>query len=214
MACARALPAIAPPRHRPRASRIAPAFPSAECEAFEDRERAQARVTHHPISMSTEIAPASTASEPAAQKKERKPRISKRLRQAVELLASGKAKTQRDAAATVGMSEEHLCRSLRKSQIQAFMAQRAAENIARGVFRASSRFVDLIDAESEHVAAKVSERLLEHGGLLRAREGGGVNVSIINNVSPGYVIDLSGQDDGKMIDAEPATIEALVDRPK
>lgn len=58
---------------------------------------------------------------------------------------------------------------------------------------AASRFVGLVDAKSEHVAAHVSERLLEQSGDLKPRNAGNsVNVSINNNIAPGYVIDLSG----------------------
>jgi hypothetical protein len=127
-----------------------------------------------------------------APKPARERRISKRMQQALSHLAT-KGVTQRDAAKLAGMSEFHLSRELRKPQIQAFIARKAAENISRGVFRASHRLVELIDADSEHVAAKVSERLLEHGGILRQQSGNGVNVSIVNNVSAGYVIDLTGQ---------------------
>lgn len=49
--------------------------------------------------------------------------------------------------------------------------------------------LELVDAESEHVAAKVSERLLTSEGILK---GDGHQVAVNVGVSVGYVIDLSG----------------------
>jgi hypothetical protein len=73
-----------------------------------------------------------------------------------------------------------------------FIARRRAENISVGSLRASRRFVQLIDAESEHVAAKVSERILISEGVLRSDASRQVSVSI--DIKAGYVIDLSGED--------------------
>ena len=140
---------------------------------------------------STDLAPAEPQTAPAVRKLEKKERIPTKIRQAVDLLASGECKTQKAAAARVCMSEEHLSRSLKKSTIQAYLAQRAAENISRGVLRASARYVELIEAQSEHVAARVSERFLEHGGIIKPQQSGGVNVSINNNLAAGYVYDLA-----------------------
>jgi len=155
-----------------------------DCALSGQRHRAHAR------SMS-DLATVEHQAAPPAPKPVKERRISKRMQQALEHLAT-KGVTQREAASRAGISEFHLSRELRKPQIQAFIARRAAENIARGVWRASTRMVELVDAESEHVAAKVSERLLEHGGILRPQASGtNVNVSINNNMSAGYVIDLT-----------------------
>jgi hypothetical protein len=70
------------------------------------------------------------------------------------------------------------------------MLDRATENIANGTLRASVRMLELIDAESEHVAAKVSDRILTNAGVLKA-ESSGVNVNVNNAISVGYVIDTS-----------------------
>jgi hypothetical protein len=160
---------------------------------------------HHP-SMNTELTTTTPQAAPPATKREKKERIPIKIRHAVDLLASGQCKTQKAAAERSGLSEEHLSRSLKKSTIQAYLAKQAAENISRGVLRASARYVELIEAQSEHVAARVSERFLEHGGIIKPQQSGGVNVSISNNIQAGYVIDLTPQ---TVINANSAsTIEA------
>lgn len=78
---------------------------------------------------------------------------------------------------------------MQRAEIQAFIARKAAQNIARGTLRASSRLVELIDAESEHVSAKVAERILEDQGVLKVQSGG-ISVNINNNIAAGYVVDL------------------------
>lgn len=128
---------------------------------------------------------------PISAKPAKEPAIPRKVRHGCELIASGECKTVTAAAERCGLSREHLSKMMARPHIQAFVARKASENISRGVLRASSRLVELIDAESEHVAAKVSERLLEHGGILKPQAGSSVNVSINNNMSAGYVIDLS-----------------------
>lgn len=129
---------------------------------------------------------------PAALKQDKTPRIPPKVKHACELLADGKVKTISAAAERVNLSREHLSKMLSRPHIRAFFARRAAENIDRAQLRASVRLVELIDAQSEHVAAKVSERILENAGVLKPQSAGGsVNVSIHNNIAPGYVIDLT-----------------------
>jgi hypothetical protein len=79
---------------------------------------------------------------------------------------------------------------LKKPQIQAFIARRRSEIIAIGSLKAATRAVDLIDAESEHVAAKVSLAILAHTGDVK---GDSAQLAVNVGVSVGYVIDLSGQ---------------------
>ena len=124
---------------------------------------------------------------PAKPRKERQP--SKRMQQALIHLAT-KGVNQREAAKLAGISEFHLSRELKKPQIQAFIARRRSEIIAIGSLKAATRAVDLIDAESEHVAAKVSLAILSHTGDVK---GDSSQVAVNVGVSVGYVIDLSGQ---------------------
>lgn len=139
--------------------------------------------------------PATTATEndleaPAPAKRLRVP---KRIRHACELIADGEVKTIKAAAERVGMSREHLSRSLTKDHVQVFLKRAAAKTIAGASLRASRRMVELIDARSEHVAAKVSERILTSEGILRTdhtQAPAGVDLRA------GFVIKLVVQSEG------------------
>jgi hypothetical protein len=82
-----------------------------------------------------------------------------------------------------------------------FHAAGTAKILAEGSLRAAARFTELIDADSEHVSAKVSERILEEVGALRPQTGGGVSVNIQNNVTPGYVVRLRPSDEEEALPA-------------
>lgn len=130
----------------------------------------------------------------------KEPRISKRMRQAINLLTT-KGMTQRDAADKAGLSETHLSRHLKKPQIQVFIARKMRETIAVAGLRASRRYVELIDASSEHVAAQVSERILTSEGTLRS--GNAAQVSVNIDIKAGYVIDLTDGAPQPMRDVTP-----------
>jgi lambda repressor-like predicted transcriptional regulator len=129
----------------------------------------------------------------------KEPRISKRMRKALLLLAK-KGMTQRDAAKQVGMSESHLSNYLRKPQVQMFIARAIRETVAVGAIRASARIVELIDAGSEHVSADVSKHTLAIVGVKPSSDPAAqVNI----NIQAGYVIDLSDDPPAKVIDVTP-----------
>ena len=131
------------------------------------------------------------------------PRISKKLRKALHLLETGECSTQRAAAERAGMSEFQLSRRLREPQIQVFIARRRSENISVGSLRASRKFVQLIDAASEHVAAQVSERILKSEGVLRSDTA---QVSVNIDIKAGYVIDISDGPAQPMVDVLPTRL--------
>lgn len=139
---------------------------------------------------STDLTPAGQQAAPVERKRSTQGRINPKIVKAVKLLETGECKTQKAIAERLGVSEAYISVQLRKPAVQAFIAQRARENISRALPRASMRFVELMEAQSEHVAAKVTERHLEHAGIIKAQSGG-VNVNINNNIAAGYVIDLS-----------------------
>lgn len=118
----------------------------------------------------------------------RPPRIPRRVRNACALIADGSVKTITAAADRVGMNRSHLSRMLSKPHVRVYLARKASENIASATLRASSRLVELIDAQSEHVAAKVSERILTSEGILKADQQ---SVAVSVDVRAGFVIDLS-----------------------
>src|SRR5262245_27338574 len=140
-------------------------------------------------------------------------RIPKRIRQAVDLIASGECTTQKAAAKRVGISPEHLSRMLARDHVQVFLTRASVRNIGTAKLRASRRFVDLIDARSEHVAAKVSERILTSEGILRADH---TQAPASVDLRAGFVIKLevvressnSGNSRGAQAQVIDATVEA------
>ncbi len=115
-------------------------------------------------------------------------RIPKAVRHACDLIADGEVKTIKAAAMRVGLSREHLSRMLSKDHVRVFLTRAASKTIAAAPLRASRRYVELIEAESEHVAAKVCDRILTSEGILR---GDTTQVSVNVDVKAGFVIDLS-----------------------
>jgi hypothetical protein len=114
-------------------------------------------------------------------------RISKRMQQVVELLLSGECRTQKAAAQRVDLHPDHVCRELKKPQIQAFIARRTRETLTNARLPAAGVLLSLLDADSEHVQRDVAIRVLEETGDLRvntAQPIGNTDVSI------GYVINL------------------------
>jgi hypothetical protein len=124
--------------------------------------------------------------------------ISKRLRKVIDLLVSGECKTQKAACVRVNMHPDHVCRELKKPQVQAFIARRTRETISAGTMRASARLIELVDASSEHVSLDASKHVLAIEGI-RPPDQSQVNVNV--GVSVGYVIDLSGSQ-ASVIDAK------------
>jgi hypothetical protein len=119
----------------------------------------------------------------------KEPRISKRMQQALSLLAT-KGVNQREAAKLAGISEFHLSRELKKPQIQVFIARRARQNIQLGVLRASARINELVDGGSEHVSLDASKHILAIEGI-KPRADAQVSVNI--DIKAGYVIDLTDE---------------------
>lgn len=135
-----------------------------------------------------QIPPDATTPAPQRAKPGRKPRVSQAIKAACDLIAAGKHKRFEDVATAVGISREHLSRSLGKDHVQAFISQRARRTIALGVLRASDRVVELVDAQSEHVSLDASKHVLAIDGI-KPQENG-TNVSITNHIQAGYIINL------------------------
>lgn len=137
-------------------------------------------------------------------------RISPKLRQALDLLASGECKTQRAAAARANLSEEHISRMLATPQIQSFIAEKIRRNLERGALRASSRLPELVDAVSEQVSFQASRQLLIAQGHI-APESSGVHVN--THVNVGYVIDWRSARNqiGDQTQDEPKPLAPIVD---
>jgi hypothetical protein len=163
-----------------------------------DREQIQTAVM-------TDIATNDPARVPTATQADRPRRISTGIRRACDLLASGECKTVTAAAARVQMSREHLGRMLQQPHVRAFISRKSGQIIASASLRASTKLVELIDAESEHVAAQVSQRILTSEGILKSDQGG---VTINNTVQAGYTIYLAEPTaDAKVIDGNATLLQ-------
>lgn len=126
---------------------------------------------------------------PVTVKPARERPLSRRVRQAIELIATRKAATQKAAAEAVGLHPDSLCRALRSSAARVFLDERARQTIAMASARASERMVELVDASSEHVSLDAAKHVLAIGNIRPPDSGSQVNVNV--GVSVGYVIDLS-----------------------
>jgi hypothetical protein len=81
-----------------------------------------------------------------------------------------------------------------------FYEQRSRETISRAKMRASRRLEELLDASSEHVSLDASKHVLSIAGIAPASQG--TNISITNNIAPGYVIDMRDpRDTARQVDA-------------
>jgi hypothetical protein len=120
----------------------------------------------------------------------KEPRISKRIRQVVELLVSGACKTQKAAADRLDLHPDYVCRELKKPQVRVFIERCARETIANGTMRASARLVELLDAASEHVSLDASKHML---GIAGIKPSADTQVSVNIDIKAGYVIDLTDQ---------------------
>lgn len=145
-------------------------------------------------------APQATELAPQPTSKAKQKRISKRVRQAIDLIATGAVTTQRAAAQRVGISETHLSRVLKQPHGRAFLTQKARGIITVAQIRAATRLAELIDAESEHVSLQASTHTLRIEGI--APPEAGHSVTINNSITPGYVINLSPR-----AEPEPKVIE-------
>ena len=117
-------------------------------------------------------------------------RVSKLVRQACDLLASGQAKSIKHASELLGCSREHLSRQFGKEHVQGYLARRAGRKISLAILRAAQVKVDLLDANSERVRDIAATDILAMGGLTVPRADG-PQVSINVGIRAGYVIDLS-----------------------
>ncbi|MCG5240867.1 hypothetical protein ACIU1J_05480 [Azospirillum doebereinerae] len=114
-------------------------------------------------------------------------RLSKKLIAAIDALADGKAKTQTEAAALVGIARETLTRALQRPDVQEELRVRVERQIkGKTLVRAAGKLDRLIDAQSENVAFRATELALGLNGFQPPQRGAVVNAS----VNVGWVVDL------------------------
>lgn len=117
-------------------------------------------------------------------------RIPPRVSKAIRLLLSGECRSIKAAATRVKMDYGHLCESIRKPQVQVFIAQRTRETIVSAQMPAAATIVRLLNDDSGHVQADIAKHVLAIAGIAPP-QGNQVTVNV--DVSPGYVIDVSAE---------------------
>jgi len=125
---------------------------------------------------------------PQAPIEEKKGRISKRLREVIRLVTSGECKTVKAASVRAGMNPQYLSGALKRPEVRVFMERCERESIAAGTMRACARLVELVDANSEHVAFDAARHLAAIQGIKPAADA---QVSVNIDIKAGYVIDIS-----------------------
>ena len=125
---------------------------------------------------------------PPAEPIDKTRRIPEKTRRAIELLATGKCKTQTEATAAVGTTRETLCRNLAKPHILEFMRQRAMRTIAMAAGRAAEVKAELLDCGDSMARDRASTFVLGTAGIGPATAPA---LSINLEMRAGYVIDLS-----------------------
>jgi transcriptional regulator with XRE-family HTH domain len=132
--------------------------------------------------------------------------LSQRMKQALDMLASTPAITQRDVAKRCGFSETHLSRILHTQAAEEFINRKARANLLAGRLRASKRLVELIDHDSGRVCFESSRHVLSLGGIAPPeRPMPSVSISI----SPGYIVAF---DSPPTIDAKAEAVPELEHR--
>lgn len=121
--------------------------------------------------------------------------ISKLVRDACELIASGECKGATEAAERLGCSRPSLSRALNRDHVKDYLVSEARREISASVFRAAKVKVKLLNAVSEKVQSEVASELLAMAHIAAPKQPG---VTINNNVSvsSGYIIDLSDKPEG------------------
>jgi hypothetical protein len=133
------------------------------------------------------VVPATTTPQP----KMRKP--PPRVRDAIELLCTGRARTITAAAAKVGLTRERLSRAFSEPHNAEALRARAAREVALSSGRAAARLNQLIDSTSQRVALEATKFSLGVAGIKPASDAVSVNVGL--ELRAGYVIDLRDRAD-------------------
>jgi hypothetical protein len=144
------------------------------------------------------------------EKKRRKRKVGAKIIQCLELIASGRVRTQSEAAAAVGITPEWLSKMLKRPETGVLLDEICRKYLRTGKVRATSRLLELLESASGRTSLEASRLVLGIGGIAPPREGG-VNINVDINQAPGYVVllrhrddpDLRGDDTAPMIDVTP-----------
>jgi hypothetical protein len=93
-------------------------------------------------------------------------RISAKVRNAIEAMVAGTAKTITEAADHAGLSREHLSRELSKPHITEHLRQKIKRSLAVGAVRAGATKLALLDSPNEMVRDRASSFVLGLMGIV------------------------------------------------
>lgn len=116
-------------------------------------------------------------------------RVPRKVRHAIRLMLTGEVTQIKAAAERVGLSREHLSKTIGMPHVQVFIDQETRKTISAGTLRAGARLIELLDAGSEHVSFEATKHTLGIANIRPPENGSQVNVNV--GVSVGYVIDLT-----------------------
>ena len=154
-----------------------------------------------------------TTAIPALNTTENEPKrgLSRKVIKAIDYIARGQVSSQKAAAEKAGLSEAHLCRVLKTSRAQLYLADKTRETLSTGKLRAASKLVELLDGESSHVAKDAAIHLLRLAGFVPPEGQSQVNIHG-GTCFVGHVINWKSdtEDDGpgETIDITPEPDEA------
>ena len=118
----------------------------------------------------------------------KKKRVTRKVAKAIGLMLEGVTPTLTGAAGQVDMHPDSLSRALKQPHVKIYLDDRTRALLDSGKTIAAGRLMQLINAESEHVSLDATKLTLGINGIKPTEHG--VNISINNNVTPGYIIDL------------------------
>lgn len=141
---------------------------------------------------------------PAPREPAKEPRISKKIRAAIDALVSGEAANITTAAAAAGLSREHFSRELSKPHVTDLLQQKTKRNLAVSVARAGQTKVALLDSGNEMVRDRASSFILGVAGIgPQSNSGTGADGN-----TPGVVIQIISPDQARpVINAAPITLD-------
>ena len=127
-------------------------------------------------------------------------RITAKVKKAVGLLLNGEVTTLKAAAERAKVHPDYLSRSFRKPHVALFIDAEARARLATGKLAATSRLLQLLHADSEHVSFDAARHTLGINGI---RPEPNENLAINLNVSSGYCIDVISDPRETLLDKHP-----------
>jgi len=135
--------------------------------------------------------PASKAKRAPRQKPEWRP--SQTVRDAIDLLNSGQATSNADAARQLGRRREYISRQLSRPEVKMWMLANVKNEAALSVGFAWKVKRSMLSSSSDHVASDCASEILAIGGIIAPKAPTlAVQINNHGSESPGYALDLSG----------------------